>query len=354
MFKLISTLTLFYVSMIGIISVTLGSSGLWGGIIANQPAIFIVTYIIIVTHVTITCMSLSFHRYHTHKGVVINKYLDGVMQLWLWVITSMSKADWVSIHTYHHAYSDTDKDPHSPVTKGLAHVFFLGVLDYTQAKELDAVKKIKKTIPMNKLEAFIHGNTFLGPGILTLFLLISFGPLWGTILSIINFLISPVFAVGGVNALAHSFGYKNHAFKDNSRNIGFIFPLNFMICGELDHNNHHAQPKSCSFRHRWFEFDIGFLYLNILAKMDLAQLKNVYNVKSLKKDFAAKVIFKIDKDKNIYKKFELLAWEKNIPIQELKEKIEKYLCGEKIKICDGIKEFISEVTSSFDAPVLAI
>jgi stearoyl-CoA desaturase (delta-9 desaturase) len=277
MFKLVSLFALAYGAVFFLISETLGVNGFFGGLIAEHPFIVLSLYMFIISHVTITAMSLSFHRYHTHKGVVINKWIDLPMQVWLWMVTSLSKVDWVSVHIWHHAHSDQEKDPHSPLKKGLLHAVFLGVFDYTRAKSWPEVEKIKKTIPTNKLEGFMFRNSFTGPVLMTLIMIVLFGPLWGALVALLNFLVSPIFAIGGVNALAHWWGYRNHKTTDNSRNLGFLVPLNFIICGELDHNNHHAHMRSCSFRHRWFEFDIGFFYLKILNKFKLADLKNVWN-----------------------------------------------------------------------------
>jgi stearoyl-CoA desaturase (delta-9 desaturase) len=185
----------------------------------------------------------------------------------------MSKLDWVSIHVYHHTFSDTEKDPHSPKQKGLLHVFFLGALDYGRAKSWPEVLKIRARIPANAYERFMAKNLFLGPILLTSLLILAFGPKYGSILGVLNFSISPLFAVGGVNAIAHAFGYQNYESKDESRNIGFLFFLNWIICGELDHNNHHKYPKSPSFAHRWFEFDIGWVYLRVMSAVKLAQIK---------------------------------------------------------------------------------
>ncbi len=232
------------------------------------------------THVTITAMSLCFHRMHTHRGVTFPMWLDRSMQAWLALTTGMSKLDWVSIHVYHHAHSDQELDPHSPKQKGLARIFFLGVYDYVVAKDLPAVLKIRKKLPEDRFEAFLRKNPLLGPILTTTALTIAFGPATGGFLALATFAISPLFAVGGVNAIAHAFGYRNYPTTDESRNIGFLFPLNWMICGELDHNNHHAHPKSCSFRHRWYEFDIGFFYIQVLAKLGLAEIKTAAKVRS--------------------------------------------------------------------------
>ncbi len=326
-----------------------GSNGYWGGIVSSHPFLFLSLYAFIISHMTITAMSLSFHRYHTHKGVVINRWVDLSMQVWLWIMTSMSKVDWVSVHIYHHAHSDQEKDPHSPLHKGLAHALFLGVFDYTKAKSWPEVERIKKTISTNKLESFIHHNSFLGPIMLTIFNVFLFGPLWGGIISVVNFLVSPIFAVGGVNALAHWWGYRNHVTTDNSRNLGFLLPLNFIICGELDHNNHHAHMRSCSFRHRWFEFDIGFVYLNILKKLKLAELRNVYSPASLRQELSNKISELIEKDYRFKKRCEELAKELNTNYLDLKIRMEAYCRGEKVKLDRSAKEFMEEVERTLKA-----
>lgn len=288
-------------------------------------------------------MSLSFHRYHTHKGVEISPLIDSLMQIWLWFVTGMCKRDWVSVHVYHHAHSDREKDPHSPVQKGFWRIFFGGVYDYTQAKQSPPIQRIRKNIPVNSLERFMEKNMLLGPILLTGLLIILIGVKWGTLLALLNFSLSPLFAIGGVNALAHSLGYMNHKSGDNSRNIGFLFPLNFIICGELDHNNHHGQPKSCSFAHRWFEFDIGHVYLKILAFLKLAKINNVYSGQTLKEEMRLHIQNLLEKDFRFQKKLHDLAIELNTSYHELKVQLEAYLLGKKVKLQKPLKGLIKEM-----------
>jgi len=347
MIKLLSFFLFLYVIFFFLINSTLGQYGLLGEVIINHPILFFSIYSVLMSHFTITAMSLSFHRYHTHKGVILNKWIDIPMQVWLWMVTSLSKVDWVSVHIWHHAHSDQEKDPHSPLHKGIWHALFLGVFDYTKAKSSPEVIKIKKTIPVNKIEAYILDHSFTGPVILSVLTLILFGPIWGALVAVLNFMISPIFAIGGVNALAHWYGYRNHSTSDNSRNLGFIFPLNFIICGELDHNNHHAHMRSCSFRHRWFEFDIGFIYLKILSCFNLAILKNVYSPATLKQEFALRFIELIEKDYRFKKRVEELSREMNLNYLELKTKIEEYYCGKKVRLEKSVLEFMEEVKRTY-------
>ena len=68
-------------------------------------------------------------------------------------------------------------------------------------------------------------------------------------------------------------GYRNHDVKDESRNIS---PIAIWLGGEELHNNHHADPKSAKFNHRWFEFDIGWMYIRLLSLFGLASVEHAY------------------------------------------------------------------------------
>jgi len=332
-----------YFTITPLVDANFGADGLIGSFFASHPWIWFVVYLVAVAHLTITAMSLCFHRQHTHKGVEFHPVVDMTMQVWLWCITSMSKPDWVSVHTYHHAFSDTEKDPHSPVHKGFWHIFLLGVFDYTKAKALPEVLRIRKTIKLNWLEGFISRNLFTGPYLFTLLLIVLFGAKVGLILLFTNIMISPLFAVGGVNALAHTWGYRNHVSGDNSRNIGFLIPLNFIICGELDHNNHHAHQRSCSFRHRWFEFDIGWAYIWTLAKLKLASIRHLYTPMTLRQEMAKKVRALMETDHRFKQKLEEMAREYQISAQELCARIEAAIQGQRIKLDRRMKELIAEL-----------
>lgn len=256
----------------------LGPNGFFGDFFVTHTFWKLGLVFVLMAHFTIAAMSIAFHRSHTHQAVKLNRWVDYAMQTWLWAISSMSKLDWVSVHIYHHAHSDTPNDPHSPKQKGLWHVFFFGVRDYSVAKSWPEVLKIRARLSVTPYERFISNHLFLAPIVLSSSLFFLFGPKYGTILAILNFAITPLFAVGGVNALAHAIGYQNYESKDESRNLGFLFLLNWIISGELDHNNHHKYPKSPSFAHRWFEFDIGWVYIRVLKSLGLARLTGTIQI----------------------------------------------------------------------------
>ena len=94
---------------------------------------------------------------------------------------------------------------------------------------------------------------------------------WGVVIWGVQMLWIPFWAAGVINGLAHWWGYRNGETKDHSRNI---FPWGILVGGEELHNNHHLDAASPKLSSRWFEFDIGWLYIKILTSLRLAKLKN--------------------------------------------------------------------------------
>jgi len=82
----------------------------------------------------------------------------------------------------------------------------------------------------------------------------------------------PLFAAGVINGLGHWWGYRNFESRDMSTNIS---PFGILVGGEELHNNHHAFPSSAKLSARWWEFDIGWMYIRMLELLHLARIKKV-------------------------------------------------------------------------------
>jgi len=82
----------------------------------------------------------------------------------------------------------------------------------------------------------------------------------------------PFHAAGVINGLGHYWGYRNYETTDAATNLT---PIAFWIGGEELHNNHHAFPSSAKFSTKWWEFDIGWMYIKILSFLGLAKVKKV-------------------------------------------------------------------------------
>ena len=92
-----------------------------------------IIYTLVLTHITIICVTLFLHRSQAHKSVTFHPVLQHFMRFWLWLTTGMVTKQWVAIHRKHHQYSDRTGDPHSPHVYGLKTVFFKGALLYNTA-----------------------------------------------------------------------------------------------------------------------------------------------------------------------------------------------------------------------------
>lgn len=221
--------------------------------------------------ITIACVTLYLHRSQTHKAVQFHPAVNHFMRFWLWLTTGMVTKQWVAIHRKHHQASDTKDDPHSPQIYGIWRVLFKGAALYHQAsKDRIMIEKLGVGTPDDWLERNLY-SAHSRSGILLMLVidLLLFGP-WGFVVWGIQMLWIPFWAAGVINGLAHWWGYRNTDTKDTSRNI---VPWAFWIGGEELHNNHHADGANPKFKQRWFEIDIGWMYICVLRFFRLARLR---------------------------------------------------------------------------------
>ncbi len=228
-------------------------------------------YTLVMVQITIACVTLYLHRSQTHKAVAFHPVVNHIMRFWLWLTTGMVTKQWVAIHRKHHQASDTDSDPHSPQIYGIKKVLFGGALLYHEAsKDTAMVEKLGVGTPNDWLERNIYSaHSRLGILLMLVIDLVLFGPVgllvWG-----IQMIWIPFWAAGVVNGLAHWWGYRNTDTKDTSRNL---WPWALWIGGEELHNNHHADGANARFSQKWYEFDIGWMYINILRFFKLATVR---------------------------------------------------------------------------------
>ena len=78
-----------------------------------------IIYTLVMTHITIICVTLFLHRGQTHRAVTFHPLVNHFFRFWLWLTTGMITKQWVAIHRKHHQASDTPADPHSPQVYGI-------------------------------------------------------------------------------------------------------------------------------------------------------------------------------------------------------------------------------------------
>ena len=239
-------------------------------------------FVVVCGHLTVMCTSVYMHRAMAHQGVKLHPIVGWAMRWWLWLFTGMSTREWVAVHRKHHAFCETEEDPHSPVIHGWAQILFFGVKYYRNSyRDPATMERFTKGCPND----WVERNIFIPHKVAGLVILLALDVLIfaSTSFSLMSLLTAglvwggqvlwvPFWAAGVVNGLGHTIGYRNYKVKDESRNI---IPLGLLLSGEELHNNHHKFPSSAKFSKRWFEIDMGWGYINALRLVGLAKVKVV-------------------------------------------------------------------------------
>ena len=227
---------------------------------------------LVMTHITILCVTIFLHRSQAHKSLTISPVLSHFMRFWLWLTTGMVTKEWVAIHRKHHSSTDKDGDPHSPHVFGIWRLIFGGALLYADAgKNKKMVENFGVGTPNDWVENNIYSKySNIGVILLLIALTLLFHG-WGIVIWLVQVIWIPFWAAGVVNGLGHWCGYRNTNTKDKSTNIS---PIGFIIGGEELHNNHHHKPASAKLSEKWFEIDIGWVWIKIFSYMKLIKIKD--------------------------------------------------------------------------------
>ncbi|MCQ8896518.1 fatty acid desaturase [Limnobacter humi] len=232
-----------------------------------------VIYTLIATHITIVAVTVYLHRAQAHRALDVHPALAHFFRAWLWLTTGMSTRAWAAIHRKHHAKCETPEDPHSPQTRGLKTVFWQGAELYrAEANNAETIARYGHGCPNDWLENKVYERfPWQGVGVTLVLEFILFGfpgvSIWG-----IQMLWIPVLAAGVINGIGHYWGYRNYDCVDASRNI---LPWGILIGGEELHNNHHTHATSAKLSSKWYEFDIGWMYIRLFSFLGLVNVKKV-------------------------------------------------------------------------------
>jgi sn-1 stearoyl-lipid 9-desaturase len=229
-------------------------------------------------------INLCYHRLLTHRGFECPKWLEHGLAILGLCCFQDSPARWVAAHRRHHQYADEQPDPHSPLVGFFwAHMGWLLVEnpDFTRLGTYDRYCKdilrdpFYKTVERNYVWIVLGSwIVFFGGGFAAELLMgggslqaLQFGAsvvLWGVIVRTV--LVWHI--TWSINSVTHLWGYRNYETDEDSRNNILVALLSN---GEGWHNNHHADQRSARHGHRWWELDVAFLTLRLLAVSGLAR-----------------------------------------------------------------------------------
>jgi stearoyl-CoA desaturase (delta-9 desaturase) len=233
----------------------------------------ILAYTLVLTHITIASVTIFLHRCQAHRALDLHAIPSHFFRFWLWLTTGMVTKEWAAIHRKHHAKCETEEDPHSPVTRGIRKVLLEGAELYrAESKNRETMEKYGHGTPDDWIEHNVYSKySWQGVGLMLIIDIMLFGVV-GLSVWAVQMLWIPITAAGIINGIGHYWGYRNYDCVDASTNI---FPIGILIGGEELHNNHHTFGTSARLSSKWYEFDIGWMYIRILELLGLAKVKKV-------------------------------------------------------------------------------
>jgi stearoyl-CoA desaturase (delta-9 desaturase) len=233
---------------------------------------------LLLTHVTIASVTIFLHRHQAHRALTLHPIASHFFRFWLWLTTGMVTREWVAVHRKHHARCETAEDPHSPQVYGIWRVLFGGVGLYrAETAKAETLENYGRGTPDDWLERHVYSQyRYTGLGIMFLIDVVLFG--WVALpIFAVQMVWIPFWAAGVINGVGHYWGYRNFETQDTSRNI---IPVGILIGGEEFHNNHHAYGSSAKLANKWWELDIGWVYIRALETLGLASVKKIAPVAS--------------------------------------------------------------------------
>ena len=233
----------------------------------------IVVATLVLTHITIVSVTVFLHRCQAHRALDLHPIASHFFRFWLWLTTGMVTKEWAAIHRKHHAKCETAEDPHSPQIVGIRKVLLEGTELYRkESLNQETLERYGRGTPDDWMERNLYTRfSTLGIAIMLVIDLVLFGAIGLTVWAV-QMIWIPFFAAGVINGIGHYWGYRNFQPEDASTNI---VPWGILIGGEELHNNHHAYATSARLSNRWYEFDIGWLYIRLMETVGLAQVKKV-------------------------------------------------------------------------------
>ena len=215
-------------------------------------------------------IGLGYHRLLTHRGFKTPRWLERFLAACGTLALQSGPIAWVTTHRIHHAFTETDRDPHSPRTGTYwSHIgwIFRGT---AQNQPEPMVQRYSPDLLRDPILRGLERFYYVTPIVAGVLLFVIGGwqmVLWGIFLR-------TVFGwhcTWLVNSATHLWGGRRFETRDDSRNNGLIASLTF---GEGWHNNHHAYPRSARHGLTWREVDANWIQIRALEMLGL--VKDVY------------------------------------------------------------------------------
>ena len=244
---------------------------------SSSSVIPIVVFFLLHWWGSVLMQTFFLHRYASHGMFRLSKGWERFFHLATYVTQGSSylvPSAYAYLHRAHHAYSDTEKDPHTPhLYKDVFTMMWQTKLQYSALVNNQAQPEERFQGPVPSwpaLDRFGDTNVSrLGWGVLYTVYYLAFAPHWAFLLLLpVHYLMGPVHGAI-VNWAGHKYGYRNYGTRDKSRNV---VPWDVITLGELFQNNHHRHAQSINFGQRWWELDPAHTFVRVLGVLGIADL----------------------------------------------------------------------------------
>ena len=207
-------------------------------------------------------VTAGYHRYFSHRSYRLGRMAQMLMAVLAQTSGQKGVLWWAAHHRDHHRHADRPDDVHSP-RRGFwwAHVGWILAPDYDQydprrVADFARFPELRWLDCNHWVPTVAFGAAVWLAGGFAAFA-------WGYLLATVA-LYHATFAI---NSVAHLWGSRSFATADDSRNNPW---LAILTLGEGWHNNHHYCRSSCRQGVRWWEIDLTYAGLRLLAASGIA------------------------------------------------------------------------------------
>ncbi len=237
----------------------------------------ILLFLVLHWYLSLFGQTFFLHRYAAHKMFTMNPFWERFFYIFAWVTQGSSYLNaraYAILHRMHHAYSDTEKDPHTPhffkeVFTMMMHTkkIYNDVLN----KRVEIEPKFDRNFPeypvIDRIADSWFTRLFFAAGYIAFYIAFASSP-WMFLLLPIHFLMGPIQGAI-VNWAGHKYGYRNFECADHSKNT---LIWDFLLLGELFQNNHHQAGSRPNFAAKWWEIDPVYPVILLFDKLRIIKL----------------------------------------------------------------------------------
>lgn len=208
------------------------------------------------------------HRGLSHRALTFAAPTALIFRFFTWIMTGIRPRQWVAVHRKHHAFTDVDGDPHSPVMLGWKTVQLRNVALYrSTASDAEVLRRYAKDLPATRLDRLLFDRALVGIAVGVGLLYLAVGP-WAFLAAASHGLIY-IMLSGAVNGIGHTFGRRNY--QNTGTNLQWLAMLTW---GEGLHNNHHAAPTSAKFSLDGGQYDPAWLFIRVANRLRLLRIRH--------------------------------------------------------------------------------